>query len=134
MAKQKTLLLIKPDAVRAKNTGNIISIIEKNQFDILKLKMMKMDIPRAKRFYQVHKDRPFFPDLIEFMTGGSIVALLLKRENAIKHLRKICGNTNSKKAEQDTIRNLYGTDIQKNAVHSSDSPESAEHEINTIFD
>lgn len=134
MTEQKTLLLIKPDAVKAKNIGNIISLIEENQFDILKLKMMKLELERAKKFYNVHKDKPFFPDLIEFMTGGPIVALLLKRENAIKHLRKICGNTDSTQAKPGTIRNLYGTDIQVNAVHSSDSPKNAEYEIETIFD
>ncbi len=134
MTEQKTLLLIKPDAVKSKNIGNIISIIEENQFEILQLKMMTMEIKRAKKFYDVHKNKPFFPDLIEFMTSGPLVAIILERQNAIKHLRKICGNTDSTKAEPGTIRNLYGSDIQINAVHSSDSPQSAEYEIKTMFD
>ena len=130
---ERTLLLIKPDAVHNGNIGEIITIIERNYYHIIRLKMLKMDEQLAKEFYAVHKNKHFFNDLIKFMTSGNIVALELKRENAITHLRKLIGVTDSRKAEKGTIREKYGTDNRVNAVHASDSPQSAEQEIKTIF-
>ena len=133
MNKEKTLCLIKPDAVKKHFIGEIISILEENGFDILRMKMLKMDKKLACQFYSVHKRKPFFEHLVEFMTSGNIVALVLEKENAITLLHKLCGNTDSTKAAENTIRHKFGTDYRVNAVHSSDCPQSADEEINTIF-
>lgn len=133
MSTEQTLCLIKPDAVKQNVIGEIISIFEKNNFKILKMKILKMDKELAENFYSVHKEKHFFNDLIGFMTSGRIVALILERENGIKFLHKLCGNTDSTKAAPNTIRHKFGTDYRVNAVHSSDCPKSANYEIKTIF-
>ncbi|MEA2104592.1 MAG: nucleoside-diphosphate kinase [Candidatus Cloacimonadota bacterium] len=133
MSKEKTLCLIKPDAVKKHVIGEIISILEESNFEILKMKMLRMDKEIASKFYAVHKEKHFYNDLIAFMTSGNIVALVLERVNAIKLLHKLCGNTDSTKAAENTIRHKFGTDYRVNAVHSSDCPDSANYEINTIF-
>jgi nucleoside-diphosphate kinase len=130
---ETTLAIIKPDAFMQGNVGNIISIIEKNGFKINALKLKKLCRHEAEGFYYVHKDKPFFKDLINFMTSGPIVVMALKKENAIEEWRKIMGSTDPKKAEDGTIRKLYGTDIEKNAVHGSDSKVNAEYEVGYFF-
>ncbi len=133
MALERTLLIIKPDAVKAKKIGRIIEMVEDAGFQIVDIKMLRWTKEEASEFYAVHREKPFFDGLVEFMTSGAIVALLLERENAIVTLRKLVGATDPTKAEPCTIRALYGTDTRRNAVHASDSPESAEFEINLLF-
>lgn len=133
MAKEKTLCLIKPDAVKANHIGEIIAILESQHFSILKMKLMKMNLNLAEKFYNVHKGKPFFDELVKFMTSGEIVALVLERENAIGKLREIVGNTDSNLAEDGTIRNKFGTDKGQNAIHASDAQETANYEISVIF-
>jgi nucleoside-diphosphate kinase len=130
---EKTLAIIKPDAFMKGNVGNIIAMIEKNGFKINALKLVKLCKNEAEGFYYVHKDKPFFKDLINFMTSGPIIVLVLKKDDAVSEWRKLMGSTDPKKAEKGTIRNLYGTDIEKNAVHGSDSLENAAYEISYFF-
>lgn len=134
MEKQKTLCIIKPDAVSAHVIGNIIAIIEKHGFHILKMKMFSFDRITAERFYAVHRQKHFFSALVDFMTEGPVVALLLQRENAISVLRSLCGVTDSTVADPHTIRHQFGTDGRRNAVHASDSIKSAAYETQLLFD
>jgi len=129
MATERTLTMIKPDATAAGNTGNILAKLEADGFKIVGMKKVKLTKELAEGFYAVHKERPFFGELVEFMTSGPITAACLEREDAIKKLREVMGATDSKKADEGTIRNLYGTDIERNAIHGSDSPENAAIEI-----
>ena len=131
--KEKTFALIKPDAVKAKNTGNIISIIEDKGFEIIAMEKIGLSREKAAKFYSAHKDRPFFQELIDFIISGPVVALVLEKEDAISQWRNLMGETDSKKAKSGTIRNLFGTDVGKNATHGSDSKESSEIEINLFF-
>lgn len=130
---ERTLAIIKPDAFMKGNVGDIIAMIEKNGFKINALKLLNLCRKEAEGFYYVHKDKPFFKDLINFMTSGPIIVMVLMKENAILEWRQLMGSTDPKKAEKETIRNLYGTDIEKNAVHGSDSTENALYEINYFF-
>ena len=130
---KRTLGIIKPDAVSKNVIGKIISIIEENEIKIKAMKMVKLTEEQAKGFYYVHKDKPFFNDLIKFMTSGPVVLMLLEGENVIERWRKIMGVTDPAKADEGTIRKLYGTDIEKNAVHGSDAPETAEYETKYFF-
>ncbi|MFC1841745.1 nucleoside-diphosphate kinase [Candidatus Dependentiae bacterium] len=130
---EKTFAIIKPDAVKAKNTGKIIDMIEQNGFTVLRMEKTELDPEEAKLFYAVHKDKPFFQEVIDFMCSGPIVIMALEKENAIDDWRKLMGATDSKKAEAGTIRNLYGTDIMLNATHGSDSPENAKTELSLFF-
>ncbi len=130
---ERTLGIIKPDAVSKNVIGKIISIIEENEIKIKAMKMVKLTEEQAKGFYYVHKDKPFFNDLIKFMTSGPVVLMLLEGENVIERWRKIMGVTDPAKADEGTIRKLYGTDIEKNAVHGSDAPETAEYETKYFF-
>lgn len=130
---EKTLCIIKPDAYRAGNVGAILAQIEENKFRIVALKLIRMDKDKASGFYAVHREKPFFGDLIRFMTSDAAVAMILEREGAIVALRKILGATDSAKASEGTIRHRFGTSVEKNAVHGSDSPESAAFEIRYLF-
>ena len=130
---QRTLGIIKPDAVKKNVIGKIISIIEENGIKIKAMKMVKLTKKQAEGFYYVHKDKPFFNDLINFMTSGPVVLMLLEGENVIERWRKLMGVTDPQKADEGTIRKLYGTDIEKNAVHGSDAPETAEFETKYFF-
>jgi len=130
---QRTLGIIKPDAVKKNVIGKIISIIEENGIKIKAMKMVKLTEEQAKGFYYVHKDKPFFNDLIKFMTSGPVVLMLLEGENVIEKWRKLMGATDPEKADEGTIRKLYGTDIEKNAVHGSDAVETAEYETKYFF-
>ncbi len=131
---EETLALIKPDAVKRNIIGNIVSLIEKNGFTIKKMKMIKMSDVLAKNFYSVHEGKPFFDELIKYMTSDNIVAIVLQRDNAVIAYRKLIGATNPKDAEENTIRKLYALNQSQNSVHGSDSIENAQSEISILFD
>lgn len=128
MAGKRTLTMIKPDAVRAGNAGAVLAMIEKAGFRIVAMKYTKLSKEKASEFYAVHKERPFFGELVEFMTSGPIVAAILEKSNAVEDFRTLIGATNPKEASAGTIRALYATDIGQNAVHGSDSDENAKIE------
>jgi nucleoside-diphosphate kinase len=130
---ERTLAMIKPDAVKAKNSGAIIDIIEKNNFDILRMEKIQLSKEKAKQFYAIHKGKPFFDELIDFVTSGPVIVMVLQKDNAIQVWRDLMGCTDSRKAASGTIRNLFGTDKSINAVHGSDSPETAKQEIAYFF-
>ena len=129
----KTLAIIKPDAVQKGYTGEIISMIIKAGFKIKAMKMTQLSKSSAEGFYEVHKERPFFNDLVAYMTSGPCVPIALERDNAVEEYRKLIGATDPKKAAEGTVRKLYAVDIQMNAVHGSDSDENAEKEISHFF-
>ncbi|MDP6460566.1 MAG: nucleoside-diphosphate kinase [Gemmatimonadota bacterium] len=134
MSLVRTLCIIKPDAVAAGNAGKILSMLEgEGGFRIVALRMEHLTEESARAFYAVHEERPFYADLVEFMTSGSCIPMVLERENAIFALRGFIGATNPTEAEEGSVRQLYGASIQNNAVHASDSPESAETEIPHFF-
>ncbi|MEY3248384.1 MAG: hypothetical protein RL742_427 [Bacteroidota bacterium] len=121
----RTFTMIKPDAVRAGNIGNILQMINAAGFRIVAMKMTQMSMETAGKFYAVHKERPFYGELCEFMSSGPIVAAILEKDNAVEDFRKLIGATNPANAEPGTIRKLYATSIGENAVHGSDSDENA---------
>ena len=131
---ERTLLIIKPDAVERKLIGHIISRLEKDGFNLLKMNMVHLSRQQAEDFYAVHKEKPFFDDLIEFMTSGRVVPLLLEKENAVADLRRLIGDTDPAKAVAGTIRREIAIDKQKNSIHASDSVENAKTEIAFFFD
>jgi nucleoside-diphosphate kinase len=126
---ERTFAIIKPDAVAKKATGAILDRIEKEGFHIRGLRKVHMSKAEAEGFYAVHRERPFFGDLVTFMTSGPSVVLCLERDGAIDKWREVIGPTDSTKAATDTIRGQFGTDIEKNAVHGSDAPETAAFEV-----
>ena len=130
---QKTFTILKPDTVRAGRAGAIITEIEKAGFQIRAMKMLHLTEPQAQGFYYVHKERPFFGSLVKFMTEGPIVAMVLEADNAVENLRKVMGATDPAKAEAGTIRKQFGTNIERNAIHGSDGPETAAFEIGYFF-
>ncbi len=130
---EQTLSIIKPNAVEKNVTGQINSIIEKNNLKIVSQKMIQLSQKDAENFYFIHKDKSFFKDLSTFMTSSPVVVQVLEGENAISKYREIMGSTDPKKAKKDTIRYLYADSLQKNAVHGSDSPENAKIEIEFFF-
>ncbi len=130
---QRTFAIIKPDAVAKKTAGQIIARIEESGLDIIALKRLQLDDDMAKGFYAVHKERPFFGDLVKFMTSGPVVAMVLEGDNAIARWRDLMGPTNSTEAPAGTLRGDFGTDIERNAVHGSDAPETAKLEISYWF-
>ncbi|HWB63701.1 MAG TPA: nucleoside-diphosphate kinase [Chitinophagales bacterium] len=128
MAGQITLTMIKPDAVAAGHTGKILDMIIEAGFKIQAMKLTRLSKEKAEEFYAIHKARPFFGQLVAFMTEGPIVAAILEKDNAVEDFRKLIGATNPANAADGTIRKLYATDIERNAVHGSDSDENAEIE------
>ncbi|MGL4849624.1 MAG: nucleoside-diphosphate kinase [Clostridium sp.] len=130
---ERSLILIKPDGVEKKVIGKIISIYEKENLEIKELKLLRASEDIAKKHYEEHKEKPFFNDLIQFITRNPICAMIIEGEDAIKKVRELNGDTNPSKAKEGTIRNLYGDSIGENCVHSSDSVESAEREIKIWF-
>ncbi len=130
---ERTLTILKPDAVSAGKAGAILAHLEKEGFRQAGLKKLRLSADQAKAFYAVHKARPFYEGLVTFMTEGPVVVVALERTDAVSHLRRVMGATDSKKAEAGTIRNLYGTDIERNAIHGSDSPENAMKEVAFFF-
>lgn len=130
---QRTFAIIKPDAVRAKNAGAIIQRIEESGLEIVAMKRIQLTEDLAKGFYAVHKERPFYGELVSFMTSGPVVVLCLQGENAIQRWRDLMGPTNSKEAPAGTLRGDFGTDVEQNASHGSDAPETARIEISYFF-
>jgi nucleoside-diphosphate kinase len=133
MAIERTFGIVKPDAVAKGAVGGVIDMIEKGGLRVIALRMTLMSKPEAEGFYAVHKARPFFSALIGFMTSGPCVVMGLEGENAITRYRELMGPTDSKKAPAGTIRGQYGTDIEKNAVHGSDGPDTAKFELGYFF-
>ncbi len=130
---QKTFSIIKPDAVARNLIGKINSTIEGNDLKIIAQKMIHMSKEQAENFYAVHKERPFYNDLVNFMTSGPVVVQVLYGNDAVNKYREIMGATNYKNAEPGTIRAMFATAIQENCVHGSDSNENAEIEISQFF-
>jgi len=130
---QMTLAILKPDSVEAGNAGNILALLEREGFKIRGIKMLRLSQAQAQAFYEVHKERPFYGSLVEFMTSGPVIPVALEREDAVSHLRKTMGATDVAKAEEGTVRKLYGTSIERNAIHGSDSPENAAIELSFFF-
>jgi nucleoside-diphosphate kinase len=128
-----TFTMIKPDAVEANNIGPILNVINKAGFKILAMKYMRLTKEQAGQFYAVHKERPFYGELTEYMSSGPIVAAVLCKENAVADYRKLIGATDPSKAEEGTIRKMFAKSIAANAVHGSDSNENAEIESNFFF-
>ena len=133
MSNQKTLSLIKPDAVERNLIGKIITIFETNGIVIEKIKKVQVSNEFAKKFYDVHKDKPFFKELCIYLSSGPIIAMVLKGENVIKKNRDLMGATNPKDAKEGTIRQKFAISIDKNSVHGSDSEENASREISLFF-
>ena len=133
MAIEQTLSIIKPDAVSDNNIGNILAIFEGAGFVIKQMKMLSLTKEQAQAFYAVHKERPFYDELVEFMISGPVAVSVLEGDNAVLHHRDVMGATNPADASEGTIRQLYGASIDNNAVHGSDSLENAEVEINFFF-
>ena len=129
----KTFFMIKPDGVQRKLTGEIIRIVEEQDFTITKMKKMDISQEMAELHYEEHKDKSFFNNLIQFITSGPVVAMELEGDEAVNKVRSLMGATNPNDAKPGTIRHKFGTELEKNVVHGSDSPESAERELNIFF-
>jgi len=129
----KTLAILKPDCVKKNLIGKVVTLIQKAGFKVSAMKMVKLTPDAAKGFYAIHKDRPFFNDLITYMTSGPCVPIALEKENAVEDFRKLIGATDPAKAAEGTIRKLYADSIQENIVHGSDSNENAAIEISHFF-
>ena len=130
---ERTLTIIKPDAVAAHHLGEIIAAIEQAGFRILAMKMVRLTREQAEGFYHVHRGKFFFDSLVKFMTEGPVVPMALEREDAIAALRKLMGDTNPEKAAEGTIRKRFGASIERNAIHGSDAPETAAFELSFFF-
>jgi nucleoside-diphosphate kinase len=128
-----TFSIIKPDVVRTGKTGPILAMINQGGFEIAAMRMVKMTIAQAESFYSVHKGKPFFDGLVDFMTSGPVVVMILMHENAVDQFRKLIGATDPNKAEQGTIRKTFAVSVQMNAVHGSDSVENAIKEADFFF-
>ena len=130
---ERTFSIVKPDAVAGGHTGEILSLLEKAGFRIVAMRMVKLSQQQAEGFYAVHRERPFFPSLVKFMTEGPVVLMVLEAENAIDKLRKVMGSTDPAKADTGTIRKQFGTNIERNSIHGSDGPDTAAFEIFYFF-
>lgn len=133
MAKERTLVLVKPDGVERGLVGEVISRFERLGMRLVAMRLMRVDAELAARHYQEHKEKPFYPELISFITSGEVVAMVLEGEEAISLVRKVMGPTNPLDAPPGTIRGDYGVEITRNIVHGSDGPESAVREIGLFF-
>lgn len=131
--KQRTLAILKPDTVARRNCGAVIARLEQEGFEVRGARMLRLSKEQAEAFYIVHKDKPFYRPLVEFMTSGPVWVLAVEREDAIEYLRKVMGATDSLKAAPGTIRQQFGTNIERNAIHGSDSPENARTELSFFF-
>lgn len=129
----KTLLMVKPDTVLAGNVGEILALVERNHFQIRRLTLTQFSKERAERFYEMHRSRPFFGELVSYITSGPVVAVEVEGEAAVTRIRELIGATNPAEARPGTVRAMYGKSLQNNAVHGSDSPESAEKELEIAF-
>jgi nucleoside-diphosphate kinase len=133
MCNDLTFSIIKPNAVRTGKTGPILAMINENGFEIEAMRMVKLTVQQAESFYAVHRGKSFFEGLIEFMTSGPVVVMILRHEDAVDQFRKLIGATDPAKAEPGTIRRIFAVSVQMNAVHGSDSPENAVRESNFFF-
>jgi len=133
MSVQRTFSIIKPDAVAANQAGEILAAIQQAGFKVLALRMTRLSEAQAQGFYSVHKERPFFSGLVKFMTEGPIIVMALEREDAIKGLRDVMGATNPANAAEGTIRKRFASNIERNCIHGSDAPETAEQELRFFF-
>jgi nucleoside-diphosphate kinase len=130
---EKTLSIVKPDAVAAGQAGKILALLEENGFRIVALRMVKLSRPQAEGFYAVHRERPFFGSLVKFMTEGPVIVMALERADAVAKLREVMGATNPANAAEGTIRKLYAESIERNVIHGSDAPETAAQELRYFF-
>ena len=130
---QRTLAILKPDCVRKNLIGKVIKRLEAEGFKIVAIKLMKLNSKTAGEFYAVHKARPFYYDLVSFMSSGPCVPIVLEKENAIEDFRKVIGATDPAEAEEGTVRKLYADGKEQNIVHGSDAPETAAYEIGYFF-
>jgi len=130
---QDTYMMIKPEAVQAGQVGRILAMAETNGFKLLKIKSFTMERALAEKFYAVHRERPFFADLVQYICSGPVVGVHCQREEAVSRMRELVGATNPEEAACGTIRFLFGTDLSHNAVHASDSPLNAKLELGLIF-
>lgn len=130
---ERTLSIIKPDAVAAGKAGAILKLLEDNGFKIVALKMVRLTQSQAEGFYAVHRERPFFASLTKFMTEGPVIPMILERENAIAKLREVMGATDPAKAAEGTVRKLFATSIERNCIHGSDAVETARFETGYFF-
>jgi nucleoside-diphosphate kinase len=130
---EMTLAILKPDTVEAGNAGGVLAHLQKEGFTIRGLRMLRLTEAQAQAFYEVHKERPFYGSLVEFMTSGPVIPVALERESAVTHLRQVMGATDVSKAEEGTIRKAFGTSIERNAIHGSDSAENAAIELSFFF-
>ncbi len=130
---ETTLTILKPDSVEAGDTGKILDRLIREGFEILGLRLVRLTEPQAREFYAVHKERPFYDSLVGFMTSGPVVVAALRRDSAVKHLRDVMGATNPEEADEGTIRADFATNIERNAIHGSDSPENAAREVGFFF-
>jgi nucleoside-diphosphate kinase len=133
MALERTLAIIKPDAVAGGHTGDILMAIEQNGLRVLSMKMRRLSQREAEVFYEIHKQRPFFPGLVRFMTEGAVLLLALEGENAVAKWREVMGATNPANAAEGTIRRQFAENIERNSVHGSDSLETAAQEVAFFF-
>ena len=130
---ERTFSILKPDAVADGHAGAILSMLEEAGFRIIAMRMLKLNQQQAEGFYAVHRERPFFPGLVKFMTEGRIVVLALEREDAVKKLREVMGATNPANAAEGTVRKLFAASIERNCIHGSDAPETAAVELQYFF-
>jgi len=130
---QRTLSIIKPDAIAAGRAGEILAAIERAGFRILAMRMLRLSKQQAEAFYAVHAQKRFFPSLVRFMTEGPVIVMALEREDAIAKLREVMGATDPAMAAGGTIRKLFATDIERNCIHGSDAPDTAETELRFFF-
>jgi nucleoside-diphosphate kinase len=131
--KERTLMIIKPESIQKRNIGNILVRVEKEKFDVTGMKFLHLTRGQAEDFYAVHKDKPFFRDLIEYITSGPVIVARLERDNAVGKWREVIGATDPSKAAPGTIRALYGESVERNAVHGSDSVENGRIETDFFF-
>lgn len=130
---ERTLAILKPDSLDKKVQGKVIQHILDAGFDIKGMRLLSLSEDAAKKFYEVHKERPFYNDLVAYMTSGPVIPMCLEKDNAVAEFRKLIGATNPANAEEGTIRKMYAESIEKNIVHGSDSPENAKNEIAHFF-
>jgi nucleoside-diphosphate kinase len=133
MSGRITFSIIKPNAIRTGKTGPILAMINEGGFEISAMKMVQMTLLQAEAFYEVHTGKPFFQELVEYMTSGPVVVMILKHDKAVEEFRKLIGATDPNKAEQGTIRRTFAVSVKMNAVHGSDSDENAIREANFFF-
>jgi nucleoside-diphosphate kinase len=130
---ERTLTILKPDTVERRNVGPIIARLEQEGFEILAAKRLRLSVEQARAFYAVHRERPFYTSLVEFMTSGPVWVMALERDNAVEYLRRIMGATDPAKAEPGTIRAQFASSIERNAIHGSDSADNARVEVAFFF-